>query len=84
MSIFQGPMMSICFREGIKIKPEALDQVILGANQDVRQILHHLSVWSAAEKNLQTDDMKKEAGRAKKDIKKVGDHGVLAGTLRDI
>ncbi|KAK4324456.1 hypothetical protein Pmani_004904 [Petrolisthes manimaculis] len=66
----RGPMMSICFREGIKIKPEALDQVILGANQDIRQILHHLTVWSAAEKNLQADDMKKEAERAKKNIKK--------------
>lgn len=74
--IFQGPMMSICFREGIKIKPDALDQVIIGANQDVRQILHHLSVWSANNQNLQLDDVKSEAEKAKKDMKKVN------GTLK--
>lgn len=64
-------MMSICFREGIKIKPDALDQVIIGTNQDVRQVLHHLSVWSANQQTLNIDDMKKEAERAKKDLKKV-------------
>lgn len=68
---FQGPMMSICFREGIKIKPDALDQIIIGSNQDIRQILHHLSMWSANDKNLQVDDMKREAEKAKKDFKMV-------------
>ncbi|XP_042886240.1 replication factor C subunit 1-like isoform X3 [Penaeus japonicus] len=65
----RGPMMSICFREGIKIKPDALDQIIIGSNQDIRQILHHLSMWSANDKNLQVDDMKREAEKAKKDFK---------------
>ncbi|XP_047498187.1 replication factor C subunit 1-like [Penaeus chinensis] len=65
----RGPMMSICFREGIQIKPDALDQIIIGSNQDIRQILHHLSMWSANEKNLQVDDMKREAQKAKKDMK---------------
>lgn len=64
-------MMSVCYREGIKIKPEALDQIIIGSNQDIRQVLHHLSMWSANEKNLQTDDVKKEAKKAQKDLKKV-------------
>ena len=65
----RGAMMSVCFKEGIKVKPEALDQIITGSNQDVRQILHHLSVWSANEKNLDTDQMKKDAEKAKKDFK---------------
>ncbi|XP_068241805.1 replication factor C subunit 1 [Palaemon carinicauda] len=65
----RGPMMSVCFREGIKIKPDALDQIIIGANQDVRQILHHLSVWSANQKTLAVDEMKIEAEKAKKDFK---------------
>ncbi|CAL4061186.1 unnamed protein product, partial [Meganyctiphanes norvegica] len=65
----RGPMMSICFREGIKIKPDALDQIIIGSNQDVRQILHHLSMWSANEKNLSLESMTKEAKSAKKDFK---------------
>lgn len=66
----RGPMMSVCYREGIKIKAEALDQIIIGSNQDIRQVLHHLSMWSANEKNLQTDDVKREAKKAKKDFKK--------------
>lgn len=64
-------MMSICFREGIQIKPDALDQIIIGSNQDIRQVLHHLSMWSANEKNLQVNDMKREAEKAKKDLKMV-------------
>lgn len=67
----QGPMMSVCYREGVKIKPEALDQIIIGSNQDIRQVLHHLSMWSANEKNLQTEDMKREASKAQKNFKKV-------------
>ncbi|MPC45974.1 Replication factor C subunit 1 [Portunus trituberculatus] len=67
----RGPMMSVCYREGIKIKSEALDQIIIGSNQDIRQVLHHLSMWSVKEKNLQTDDVKKEAKKAHKDFKKV-------------
>ncbi|XP_045128253.1 replication factor C subunit 1-like [Portunus trituberculatus] len=66
----RGPMMSVCYREGIKIKSEALDQIIIGSNQDIRQVLHHLSMWSVKEKNLQTDDVKKEAKKAHKDFKK--------------
>lgn len=65
----RGPMMSVCFREGVKIKPDALDQIIVGANQDVRQILHHLSVWSANQETLAADAMKVEAEKAKKDLK---------------
>ena len=34
----RGAMMSICFKEGLKIKPDALDEIIMGANQDVRQV----------------------------------------------
>ena len=31
-------MMSIAFKEGLKIAPQAMDQIIIGANQDVRQV----------------------------------------------
>ncbi|KAK7073039.1 replication factor C subunit 1 [Halocaridina rubra] len=65
----RGPMMSVCFREGIKINPDALDEIIMGANQDLRQIMHHLSMWSANEKNLVAEDMKKEAEKSKKNFK---------------
>ena len=34
----QGAMMSIAFKEGLKIAPQAMEQIIIGANQDVRQV----------------------------------------------
>ena len=33
--------MSIAFKEGLKIPPQAMEQIILGANQDVRQVGQH-------------------------------------------
>ena len=33
--------MSIAFKEGLKIPPQAMEQIILGANQDVRQVCQH-------------------------------------------
>nr|CAG4641095.1 EOG090X0AVC [Eulimnadia texana] len=65
----RGAMLSICYKEGIKIKPEALDEIILGANQDVRQVLSHLSVLSAKEKTLTSEQAKVEAAKSKKDFK---------------
>ena len=40
----KAAMMSVCFKEKIKIKPEALQELIVGCGQDVRQVLHHLSM----------------------------------------
>ena len=36
--MFQAAMMSLAFKEGLKIPPPALNEMILGANQDVRQV----------------------------------------------
>ena len=65
----RGAMMSVCFREGIKLKPDALDQIIMGSNQDVRQVLHHLSMFSAKEQTLDSNQVKTDANKAKKDLK---------------
>lgn len=35
---FQGAMLSIAFKEGLKIPPPAMNEIILGANQDIRQV----------------------------------------------
>ncbi|CAH0747063.1 unnamed protein product [Diatraea saccharalis] len=43
----KSAMMSICFKEGVKVPPAALSQVIEAAERDVRQTLHLLSVWAA-------------------------------------
>ena len=65
----RGAMMSICFKEGVKLKPEALDEIAMGANQDIRQVLHHLSILSSKEKNLSTEQAKLDAAKSKKDFK---------------
>ena len=31
-------MMSVAFKEGIKVAPEALQDVIVASNQDIRQV----------------------------------------------
>jgi len=64
-------MMSICFKEGIKVPSEALNDIITGANHDIRQVLHHLSLWSVKDKQLSIENVKEESQRAKKDIKLV-------------
>ncbi|XP_062991325.1 replication factor C subunit 1 isoform X2 [Elgaria multicarinata webbii] len=65
----KGAMMSIAFKEGLKIPPPAMNEIILAANQDIRQVLHNLSMWCARNKTLTYDGVKEDANKAKKDIK---------------
>ncbi|XP_051020640.1 replication factor C subunit 1 isoform X1 [Acomys russatus] len=65
----KSAMLSIAFKEGLKIPPPAMNEIILGANQDVRQVLHNLSMWCAQNKALTYDQAKTDSQRAKKDIR---------------
>ncbi|KFP18033.1 Replication factor C subunit 1, partial [Egretta garzetta] len=65
----KGAMMSIAFKEGLKIPPPAMQEIILAANQDIRQVLHNLNMWCAKDKSLTYDEAKMDGSRAKKDIK---------------
>ncbi|NXA46642.1 RFC1 factor, partial [Nothocercus julius] len=65
----KGAMMSIAFKEGLKIPPPAMHEIILSANQDIRQVLHNLNMWCAKDKSLTYDEAKTDASKAKKDIK---------------
>jgi len=65
----KAAMMSLAFKEGIKIAPPALNELILAANQDMRQVIHNLSMWSADSKILTYDSVKVDAAKAKKDTK---------------
>uniref|UniRef100_A0A8C3E5H1 Replication factor C subunit 1 n=1 Tax=Corvus moneduloides TaxID=1196302 RepID=A0A8C3E5H1_CORMO len=65
----KGAMMSIAFKEGLKIPPPAMQEIILAANHDIRQVLHNLNMWCARDKSLTYDEAKTDASRAKKDIK---------------
>ncbi|XP_020641898.3 replication factor C subunit 1 isoform X1 [Pogona vitticeps] len=65
----KGAMMSIAFKEGLKIPPPAMNEIILAANQDIRQVLHNLNMWCARNRTLTYDGVKEDAKKAKKDIK---------------
>uniref|UniRef100_A0A8C6W4A1 Replication factor C subunit 1 n=1 Tax=Nannospalax galili TaxID=1026970 RepID=A0A8C6W4A1_NANGA len=65
----KSAMLSVAFKEGLKIPPPAMNEIILGANQDIRQVLHNLSMWCARNKALTYDQAKADSQRARKDIK---------------
>ncbi|XP_054634941.1 replication factor C subunit 1 isoform X2 [Dunckerocampus dactyliophorus] len=65
----KGAMMSIAFKEGIKIPPPALNEMILASNHDIRQVIHNLSMWSAKGKVMTYDQCKSDAASARKDMK---------------
>ncbi|KAK0152836.1 Replication factor C subunit 1 [Merluccius polli] len=65
----KGAMMSIAFKEGLKIPAPALNEIILASNHDVRQVLHNLCMWSAKEKVMTYDQCKSDAASARKDLK---------------
>ncbi|XP_041974290.1 replication factor C subunit 1 [Aricia agestis] len=43
----KAAMMSICFKEGVKVPADVMTSIIAAAGQDVRQVLHLLSMWAA-------------------------------------
>jgi replication factor C subunit 1 len=65
----KGAIMSICFKEGLKIQPPTLNNIIAMANQDVRQIIHNLSMWTVDNKVLSFERAESDAAKAKKDLK---------------
>uniref|UniRef100_A0A182NQL7 Replication factor C subunit 1 n=1 Tax=Anopheles dirus TaxID=7168 RepID=A0A182NQL7_9DIPT len=68
----KGAMMSVCFKEQLKLSPGVLEEIISGTGGDVRQTLNHLALYSAGKSmaaSLSVDSAKKQADSAKKDIK---------------
>ena len=43
----KGSMLSICWKEKINISPDALTELIIASNHDIRQVLHYLSFISS-------------------------------------
>ncbi|XP_045514893.1 replication factor C subunit 1 [Pieris brassicae] len=65
----KAAMLTICFKEGVKVPGDVLSQLISAAGQDIRQTLHLLSVWTADPTLTERDKLQKEVQRVKKDIK---------------
>ncbi|XP_019849550.1 PREDICTED: replication factor C subunit 1-like [Amphimedon queenslandica] len=64
----KGPMMSVAFKEGIKIKPEALNEIIISCNYDIRQVLHSLSMLAAGTTSITKESL--GGGEGKTSIRK--------------
>uniref|UniRef100_A0A6P7FBV7 Replication factor C subunit 1 n=1 Tax=Diabrotica virgifera virgifera TaxID=50390 RepID=A0A6P7FBV7_DIAVI len=63
----RGAMMSICFKEGLKLSPNILSEIISGTGCDIRQTLNHLTMWSAQKDNLTLEEVQNKAKQSKKD-----------------
>ena len=74
----KGAMMSVCFKEGLTIEPQALKEMIMASGHDVRQVMHNLSLWSASSKKMDSDSVHKAAMSAKKNSKMVSDFSSLS------
>lgn len=62
----KGPIMSICFKEKIKLPPAKVEEIISATNNDIRQTLNHLSLLSAG-KDLKLNE--NQTKTANKDLK---------------
>lgn len=64
MGQIKGAVMSILFKEGVKIPPKTVEEIILATNNDVRQTLNSLSLIGAkpveAESKVRGDNGKKD------------------------
>ncbi|KAL1418590.1 hypothetical protein MTO96_005625 [Rhipicephalus appendiculatus] len=47
----QAALMSIACKEGLSITPAVVQEIVMASNQDVRQALHNLSLWSSRNKD---------------------------------
>ncbi|POW22569.1 hypothetical protein PSHT_01037 [Puccinia striiformis] len=45
VNMIRSRMMSIAFKEGMKIPPNVIDQLVEGSQSDIRQIINMLSTW---------------------------------------
>ncbi|KAK4704443.1 replication factor C subunit 1, partial [Phenoliferia sp. Uapishka_3] len=54
-------MMSIAFKEGIKVDGKVMDQLVAGSHSDIRQIVNMLSTWRLGARAMDFDEGKKMA-----------------------
>lgn len=69
----KGAMMSVLFKEGVKIPPKTVEEIIQATNNDVRQTLNSLSLISA-DPNAKGSGLRNDNG--KKDLK-IGNFDVV-------
>lgn len=65
----QAALMSVACKEGLTISPAVVQEIVMASNQDVRQALHNLSLWSSRTKSVNSAQVKADAGKGTKDIR---------------
>eukprot|EP00041_Stephanoeca_diplocostata_P016684 m.329595 g.329595 ORF g.329595 m.329595 type:complete len:984 (+) comp20449_c0_seq2:60-3011(+) len=65
----KGLVMQVLFKEGVKVDPGVVEQVIEGTNCDMRQILNNLQMWSRSQKKFTYDQIKQDVQSTVKDTK---------------
>ncbi|XP_026845381.1 replication factor C subunit 1 [Drosophila persimilis] len=65
----KGKIMSICFKEKVKISPAKVEEIIAATNNDIRQSINHISLMSAGEDIPTQSQAKVELKTASKDLK---------------
>ncbi|KAJ6260249.1 hypothetical protein Dda_4473 [Drechslerella dactyloides] len=61
-------MMTICFREGLKLSPQAIDSLSEGSHSDIRQIINMLSTFGVSGKEMTFDESKNMAAAWQKHV----------------
>ncbi|KAI8051258.1 replication factor RFC1 C terminal domain-containing protein [Syncephalis plumigaleata] len=61
-------IMSIAYKEGLKLQPNAIDHLVASTHSDIRQILNILSAWKLAHNSLNYDEAKHLGERSEKHI----------------
>lgn len=64
----KAAVLSISYKEGIKIPSDILNDIIVGSCQDVRQVLHNVFLWSV-KSNCDIGEEKRQMHGQAKDIK---------------
>lgn len=66
----KGAMMSVCFRESMKVDPKAVEEIIAASNNDIRQTINYLAMLGAGKDLPQQKDS--ETGNVMRKDLKVG------------
>lgn len=65
----RGAMMSICYKEGLKLPLKKIEEIVLSTDCDIRQTLNYIAMQSAQIKESTINDFQKSINISKKDIK---------------
>ncbi|GAO47964.1 DNA replication factor C, large subunit [Saitoella complicata NRRL Y-17804] len=68
VNALRSRIMSIAFREGLKISPQVVEQLVAGTNGDMRQIINLMSTWRLSKTNVDFDSAQSSVKSAEKHI----------------